>query len=200
MKGERKQEIAIRAGAQWERLVFAEVLVPESPNTYNDFWTKEGIRDAAYAFMKMGFGVDVNHDNIDRISSIQMVESFIARDGDPDFIPGSWVVGMYVGDDAVWQQILDGDINGYSYEAIVEFLTAIFEGDEAGTIVGVTEADPADGHTHDYAVHVNGASQVIGGGTATTNGHWHPIITHTVTEEAAGHIHRYNLLSGAYLD
>lgn len=185
---------------RWERLVFAEVLVPESPNTYSDFWTRDAIKEAAYGFMKHGFGIDVDHDNVDRTGGIYIVETFIARDGDPDFIPGSWVVGMRVEDDEVWGRILSGDINGYSYEAVLSTIEALFEGDKSGLVAGITEPDPNDGHVHEYLVRVNGIAEIVGGGTSFVNDHWHSITTHTYTDEEQQHKHRYNILSGEYTD
>lgn len=190
-------KLVVRQDREWERVVFAEVLVPDVPNVFNDYWTREGVKQAAYLFMMQGFGIDVEHDHID-VSSTQVavVESFIARPGDPDFIEGSWVVGMKILDDALWQSVLDGDINGYSYEAFVEFFTAFITTIDDGIRQGVTEPDPEDGHTHDFVVLVDITNRPIEGGTSATNGHSHVILTHTVTEEASGHVHRYNLVQG----
>lgn len=182
---------------EFEQVVFAEVLIPETPNVFGDYWTREQIKEAAYLFAKTGFGVDVDHDNIDRKVTIYPVEYFIARDGDPVFIPGSWVVGMKVEDPQVWQAILDGDINGYSYEAMVEFLSAVLIVDDDGVRSGTTEPDPIDGHTHTFMVLVDPATgRPVEGGTSVTDGHSHVIVKHSVTEESAGHKHRYNLVIG----
>ncbi len=184
---------------EFEQVVFAEVLVPDTPNVYNDYWTREGIKHFAYEFMRRGFGIDIDHDNIDRNSPdlVYMVEAFIARDGDPVFIPGSWVVGMKIEDPVIWQDILDGKINGYSYEALVSFVSAILTLEDDGVRTGYTEPDPFDGHTHAFMVLVDTAdNRPIEGGTSETNGHSHTIVGHTVTEEADGHTHRYNLVIG----
>ena len=190
--------LRLRSETEWERVVFAEVLVPDVPNTFRDYWTKEGIRQAAYLFMIQGFGIDVNHDNIDVAGTkVAMVESFIARANDPDgFIEGSWVVGMKIFDDDLWQAVLDGEINGYSYEALVEFLSAVVTTVDDGIRQGVTEPDPEDGHTHEFVVMVDIDNRPVEGGTSVTNGHSHVINVHTVTAEADGHVHRYNLVQG----
>lgn len=189
-------KLVTRGTPEWERVVMAEVLVPETPNVFNDYWTRENIRLAAYEFMKRGFGIDIEHDNIDVTGQAHVVESFIARANDPDFIEGSWVVGMYIADDALWQSILDGEINGYSYEALVSFLTATLQIVDDGVRQGVTEPDPFDGHTHIFMVMVDMSNRPIDGGTSETNGHSHTISSHTVTDEANGHVHRYNLVTG----
>lgn len=181
---------------QWERVVFAEMLIPETPNTHKDYWTREAIKDAAYKFMMAGFGIDVEHDRIDRTGQVFVVESFIVRKGDPDFIEGAWVVAMKIEDDDLWQQVLDGQINGYSYEALNEFFAAELTMEDDFVRKGVTEPDPDDGHTHRYLVMVDEDNRVVSGGTDETDGHSHTISTHTITDETNNHRHRYNLVQG----
>lgn len=187
-----------RSDDGFERIVMAEVLVPEVPNVFNDYWTKESITHAAYAFAMQGFGIDVEHSREDITGAAYVVESFVARAGDPDFIEGSWVVGMYIADDALWEGVLSGEINGYSYEALVSFLSATFDVMDDGVRQGVTEPDLYDGHTHDFMVMVDISNRPVknGGGTSETNGHYHTITTHTITDEADGHTHRFNLVLG----
>lgn len=187
----------VRSEDGWDRLVFAEVLVPDVPNVFNDYWTKDAIRRAAYMFMMRGFGIDVEHDNVDIMGGgAYVIESFIARPGDPDFIEGSWVVGMHITDDTLWQDVLDGKINGFSYEASVEFFSAVLEVTDDGVRTGVTEPDPFDGHTHHFMVLVDETNRPVSGGTSEELGHSHTISTHTVTDETDDHVHRYNLVQG----
>lgn len=193
----RNVNLVVREDRKWERVVFGEVLVPETPNVYNDYWTKESIRHAAYLFAQQGYGIDLNHDNIDLTGiKVIVVETFIARPGDPDFIEGSWVVGMKILDDDLWEAVLNNEINGYSYEAIVEFMEATLTIEDDGIRVGVTEPDINDGHVHEFLVMVDEENRPISGGTSETDGHSHVITTHTVTDEADGHTHRYNLVQG----
>jgi hypothetical protein len=189
--------LSIRADKEWERVVFAEVLIPDVPNVFGDYWTRESVKQAAYVFMQAGFGIDVEHDNVDvQGTGAVVVESFIVRKGDPDFIEGSWVVGMRIIDDALWAGVLDGTINGYSYEALVEFFSGFITLVDDGMRRGITEPDLEDGHTHEFVVLVDMNNRPIDGGTTVTDGHAHTISTHTVTDEADGHTHRFNLVSG----
>jgi hypothetical protein len=208
---------------QWERLVFAELLVPETPNVFGDYWTREGIRQAAYLFAEKGYGIDVNHDSedISGAKGAYVVESFIARPGDPDFIEGSWVLGMRIADDKIWQAVLEGEINGYSYEALVSFLPAQFAMVDDGVRTGRTEPAASDGHTHEFMVLVDESNRVIEGGTSDAIGmivrddvtvgqlgqsgglkqpeqaqHSHPISKAAVTDHFGGHSHRLNIVSG----
>lgn len=184
-------------GEEWERVVFAEVLIPDVPNVYGDLWSKKAVREAAYEFLRQGYGIDVDHDNVDVSGPVHVVESFIVRPGDEDFIEGSWVVAMRVEDDVLWQKILDNEINGYSYEAMVSFIDGVFVDDtDDGTRTGYTEPDVNDGHKHAFAILVDAENRPLSGGTDEVNGHSHTISNHTVTNEADGHTHRFNIVTG----
>lgn len=182
---------------QWEQVAFAEVLVPGVPNVYGDLWTEDAIREAAYIFMRDGFGVDINHANIDLSQTLYPVETFIVRAGDPDFIKGSWVVALKIDDANVWQQVLDNELNGFSYEALVAFMDGSITMEDDWLRTGTVSADITDGHTHHFMVTVDGNNRPVSGGTDETNGHSHTISTHSVTDEADGHTHRYNIVTGA---
>lgn len=197
MKSISKPKLVVRSDG-YEQVVFAEVLIPDTPNVYGDFWTKQAIFDASVEFMRKGFGIDVEHDNVDRRATtggVFPIASFIAREGDPEFREGSWVVGLKIEDAALWQDVLDNKINGFSYEAIVEFTEAVLVYDDDFTRTGTTEPDITDGHVHSFMVIVDENNRPVEGGTSVANGHSHEILTHTVTAEAAGHTHRFNLIT-----
>lgn len=189
-------EADIKRADGWERVVFAEVLIPDSTNVYGDFHTKESVKEFAYGFMKQGFGFEVTHDSIDRTGDLYVVESFIARPGDPDFIEGAWVVGSYIADDDLWQSVLSGEYNGYSYQATVQYLDVDMVMPLDRVRVGVTEPDLEDGHVHDFVVILDDDGRPIAGGTRDTGGHVHAIRSHTFTEVSAGHNHLYNFVEG----
>lgn len=185
-------KVVSRTDKEYEQIVYAEVLVPDTLNAYNDYSTAEHVRSMAYEFARQGYGVDVDHDKVDVAGQkCYVVESFIAREGDPDFIVGSWVVGVKITDDDLWARVLSGEINGFSYDATVLFNEATFTVGGNRTIIGITEPDLFDGHTHAYTVVIDGAGNVVAGGTSITDGHMHVITTHTVTDSANGHTHRY---------
>lgn len=177
----------------FERIVFGEVLLPYTLNSHGDYHTPESIREFAYSFMVAGFGMDVQHDEVDRSDRIHVVESFIAREGDPEFIPHSWVLGVMVKDDDIWQQILDGDINGFSWQALARFLPIEITTEVSRTRFGVTEPDVFDGHTHEYFVILDANGRLLSGGTTETNGHTHEIRNFTSTENTQGHRHIFNI-------
>lgn len=184
-----------RDDGEYEQVVMCELLIPDVPNVYGDVYTLEAIREFMYEFARQGYGIDVEHDEVDvQDQKVIVVESFIARAGDPDFIVGSWVVGMQITDADLWQQVLDGEINGYSFQALCEMQPILIQNLRNRQIVGTTEANPVDGHTHDYLVITDALNRPISGGTGVTNGHSHTITSHTVTDEAAGHVHRYQTI------
>jgi len=179
----------------YERIVLAEVLTPDTVNVYGDFHTKNSVKQFAYSFAMTGYGMDVEHDNIDRSNSLVVVESFIARPGDPDFTLGSWVVGVHIRDNDIWNDILEGSIVGYSYEAMVNFLQVIVEMPEEKVVSGITEPDLYDGHIHKYVVILDDDRRVISGSTDEVNNHAHPITMNTYTDTVQSHKHIYNVLS-----
>lgn len=193
-------KITRRSDQEFERVVFGEVMVPMTINVFGDISTKEMVRDCAYEFARQGYGLDVEHDNVD-VSGIKyyVVESFIARDDDPDFIPGSWVIGIKIVDDELWDGVLAGELNGFSFEGEMFYTEVEFDDPGTRTVTGVTEPDLFDGHTHTYVVVIDSRNRVISGGTGVTDGHYHPITIHTVTGVGREHRHRYQLVEGEHV-
>ena len=184
-------------GIAFEQVVMGEVLIPMVPNTWGDLYTKEAIVEFCYEFARQGYGIDIDHDQVDvNGTHAYVVESFIARAGDPDFIEGSWVVGMKIPDPETWQKVLTGELAGYSFEALCAMEPVYFQNLRNRQIVGVTEPDPVDGHTHPYVVITDIFNRPIEGSTGETDGHVHKILTHTITEDAETssgdlHAHRF---------
>lgn len=178
----------------YERVVFAEVIIPNSLNVYGDLHSEASVKEFAYGFMLSGFGRDVEHDEIDRGDGLTVVESFIARAGDQDFVPGSWVIGMHIADDDLWAQVLRGELNGFSYSAFADVMEVAVAAPDQPTDVGFTEPDIEDGHIHQYFVVLTDEGRVLIGGTTETNGHTHNIRSHTRTEYGNGHNHIFNLV------
>jgi hypothetical protein len=183
--------IRFQVAEGFERVAFAEVLIPNTLNVYGDFHTKESIRQFAYGFMINGFGIDLQHDNVDVSEKVRIVESFVARDGDPTFVPGAWVVGIHVLDDDIWNDILSGELNGFSYEAVVSVLPVEINVPDVQEAAGETYPDPTDGHTHQFYVRLDGDGRVISGGTTAERGHSHSISSHTFTDYDSAQTHRH---------
>lgn len=178
----------------FERLVFAEVLVPNVPTGFGDLHTLESIKDFAYRFAKDGYSVDIEHAQDTAEEEFAIVESFIAREGDTEFTPGAWVVGALIFDDNLWQDVIEGKINGFSYQAEVKSSEVEIVVPEYQTIFGVTEPDPIDNHIHDYFVIIDSDYKPIMGGTSEANSHTHTIAKPVTTEDRFNHNHRYNFI------
>lgn len=201
MSAAKLPKILTRSDGEFEKVVMCELLIPDVPNVYGDIYTRAAIKDFAYQYAIQGYQIDINHDNVDvKNTKLVLVESFIVRKGDPDFFEGAWVIAMKVLDDAIWQQVLSGELNGFSFEATVYLQEVMIQNLRDRQVVGVTSPDLNDGHTHEYLVMLDALNQPISGGTGVTDGHSHRISIHTVTNRAislfgAGeHNHRYQVI------
>ena len=180
-----------------QRMVWAEVYAPDIPDTEGDFMNAATIRKMAYGFLrnKRVDSIDMQHDN-KLVEGASIVESFIARKGDPDFIEGAWVVGMHVNNDDVWGKIKNGVINGFSLEALVTRAPTIIEMELPPILEGTTSK--SDNHEHRFFVAYDEAGKFLGGRTDVVEGHAHLIKRGTTTEEAGEdkHAHRFSYIEG----
>lgn len=111
-----------------QRVVYGEVYVPDERDAHGQWMSAPEIRKMAYRFMeKMRlYNVDRQHDGWPDEGVV--VESFIARDGDPEFKPGAWVVAVKVLKDDTWEAIERGEITGFSIAGVA----TLIPGDEGG--------------------------------------------------------------------
>lgn len=184
-----------------KRLVLAAVYVPDKLDSQGDYMTAEEIEKAAYRFAERGnfHNVDLGHNN--KRTGAYIVETFIAREGDPDFqVPGTWAVMIHVPDDDLWAAIKRGDINGFSMEAAVR--TGPGEVDVPGVpfaLKGETEVAAAEGeepHSHEFEAFFDENGELTGGRTSVHKGkdgkeHFHVIRKPVVTEKTGKHAHRF---------
>jgi len=195
MTDQRQSIIKVQRVDEMQRLVFGEVYAPNRLDSYGEFMLAEDIQLMAHRFMRLDLSqvIDADHDEVAK-DGCYPVESFIARDGDPDYTPGAWVVGVKIEDDEMWDRVLDGTINGFSFQCMVQAVAVEVEIEVVRDHVGVVQrSETAPDHDHMLFVQVNEAGRVIGGWTSTDNGHRHRIKHGSVTEEADGHTHRFDL-------
>lgn len=176
------------------QIVYSEVYAPMLPDSDNEFMDEAGVMEMAHNFMRSLRlkNCDVQHNNV-CVDGACIVESFIARKGDPDFIAGAWVIGMHVPDARVWKQIENHEINGFSLEALVRQIPCVIEIEVPDVIEGTTMKSE-DGHVHKFYVSYDDNGKFQGGYTDTVDGHMHLIRGGSVTEKAANHAHRYSYL------
>lgn len=179
------------------RIIYGEVYAPYVLDTYAEFMTPEDIVEMAHKSLQKDLSsfIDTNHDQT--ANGSYPVESFIARKGDPDFKEGAWVMGVKVVRDDIWQKVKKGELNGFSFQALVipkemdiEYLTIR---DHVGTTYKAEQEGHKD-HDHVFYVEVDEKGTIIGGWTDEgPDGVAHRIIRGSVTQMANGHNHRFTL-------
>lgn len=171
--------------------VMAEVYAPNIPDTDGEFMSADEIKKMAHDFIRKGrmAEVDVMHDQ-HAVKGVSVVESFIARDDDPLFIPGSWVVGVQVDEPELARKIRKGELNGFSMEAFVMKEPEQHVVLEIPLLTGKTEK--SEDHEHDFSVTYDENGTFKGGYTNEVNGHRHMIRRSTATDVSAGHSHRFS--------
>jgi hypothetical protein len=180
------------------RIVWGEVYAPNRPDADGEFMDAETIRKMAYDFMVNKRLDQVDHQHQNKMTAgVAVVESFVARKGDPDFIEGSWVAGVHIPDDTMWGKVQKGEINGFSIEAFVNKSVVDVELEIPSVIGGMTMK--SEGHEHGFLVRYDPNGKFLGGRTDSTGGHTHEISRGTITEIAAGHQHRFSHVEGITL-
>ena len=189
---EKTFQVGITKQDEDKHLVYGEVYIPDVPDSQGDFMTADGIMNMAHAFIAQGLTsrIDTSHDGDENGSLV--VESFVAREGDPDFVKGAWVLGVKVIDDAVWKAVKDGELNSFSMAGTGKRIPSVIEIDvpEDGIYKGETYGDD---HVHGFAIQIDvDTGRIKSGETDVAKGHSHAIRGGSVTEPGPdGHVHRY---------
>jgi hypothetical protein len=178
------------------QIVWGEVYIPNSlPDSQKDFMSAEAVRDMAYGFMAKGdmYAFDTEHSR--EKNGCYVVESFIVRKDDPDFIEGAWVLGVKVPDGETWGAIKKGDINGFSIDGNAYKSEAMLEIEMPDILKG--ETSETEAHTHTFYVKFDDQGNFLGGETSPgPDGHVHKISRGTVTDDADDHNHRFSFVEG----
>lgn len=106
-----------------ERYILAPVLIPNHLDTNGTLFPPTTVRRAAHNFMirhqanKFMHMLDLNSDDL------SIVESFVAPVDmvlEGSFVKkGTWMMGIIVHNDKLWQHIKDGNLRGFSIGAVV---------------------------------------------------------------------------------
>jgi hypothetical protein len=171
------------------RMVYGVVYEPYVLDTYGEIMLPEDIEKMAHRFMQLPElhrTIDVNHDN--EAIKAHPIESWIVRETGGDYPVGSWVLGVKIDDPFIWEKIKSGELNGFSFEALVKAVEVDIEYDIVRDHVGQTEEN--DDHTHLFFVQLDDIGRVARGWTSVVNGHSHKIRHGTATEKTDGHGHR----------
>lgn len=109
-----ERTVTFAKSAAAKQIAYAIVYEPGVADTQGDFATAKTIEKMAHDFVRNARmqKIDTEHDMKANGSSV--VESFIARKGDPDFPAGAWVVGVHIPNRELWAQIVKGELTGFS--------------------------------------------------------------------------------------
>lgn len=175
-----------------KRLVTGQVYAPNTIDAHGHFVTSEELQNIAHKFMVDGLqtSIDVQHDN--KVIDAVIVESYIAKDNDPDFEPGSWVATTKINDEIVWNMVKNGELNGYSFEILTYRDDVIVDVEFNTWYYGFTDPNPYDNHTHPFMVRMDAEGNIAWGmtGLGSDGSPAHPIKKSSVTERIDGHSHR----------
>lgn len=188
-------EYRISSVSEDERLVTGQVYAPDTLDSHGHFMTKSELRNVAHKFLMDGLltSIDVQHDN--QTINASIVESFIARKGDPEFEEGAWVATTKIDDPAVWQAVKDGVINGYSFEILTYRDDVDVEFEYQTWYYGFTDPNPHDKHDHPFMVRLDENGEIIWGatGVGSDGSPAHPISKSNLTDMVDQHTHRIHL-------
>lgn len=187
----------IRKSDAEKQVVWGEVYAPGFPDSQGDFMTAETIERMAWEFMRKQalHKIDVQHTQVETGSYV--VESFIAREGDPTFIPGSWVIGVKIPDEQLWSLVKSGELNGFSLDGFAVKTEKTIQIMMPPVVKG--ETDVVEDHSHGFEVEFADDGTFLGGKTTPADdGHWHVIKSGTLTEAAGpnSHKHRFSFVEG----
>lgn len=200
----RKNESGL-GDTEFQRAVLGAVYMPDIVDSQGDFMVADEIRKSMWAYMAKGdnFCVDVEHDG--KVTTCQVVESFIVRKGDPDFpVPGTWVVGVHIPSDELWGRVLKGDLNGFSMEGsvaktVTDTAPKVQMVGDKRVVRGRTIVTKGDIHGHSFEVELDPVGRIVSGRTSLHTSqdgveHFHEIRRGVVTEAADGHTHRFSTI------
>lgn len=183
--------VAIKKVDAEKQVVYGEVYAPYVLDTHGEFMLPEDIEIMAHRFMKLDLAnaIDTDHDNVPNGS--WPIESYIAKENDEEYTPGSWVLGVKIVDPVVWARVKSGELNGFSFQSMVRPVEMDVEYLVLRDHVGQTEVH--EDHEHVFFLAVDDQGRVVSGSTNEVNGHKHVIRRASVTEMAAAHTHRFFL-------
>lgn len=178
-----------------KRLVTGQVYAPDCLDAHGHYMTAEDLEKVAHNFLADGLltSIDVQHNNITVPAVI--VESYIAKKGDPEFEEGAWVATTRIDDPVIWKAVKDGRINGYSFEILTYREDMVVEFEYQTWYYGFTDPDPHDKHDHPFMVRLDSNGDIVWGSTGpgSDGSPAHPIKRSNITEAINGRSHRIHL-------
>lgn len=100
-----------------ERYVLGIVLEPETLDSQSDIYSADEVRSAAHKFLENYGQIGLQHAEI-VTGKIKILESYLAPAdfsiGAQTIKAGTWLLGVRVVDDGLWQAVKDGSYTGFS--------------------------------------------------------------------------------------
>jgi hypothetical protein len=178
------------------QLVYGVVYAPGEIDAHGEIMPAHAIEEMAHKFLRLmtlknDAVIDQQHDNLP--VAAYPVESYIETSEDMPWPAGSWIMGVKVEDAVIWAKIKAGEINGYSFEAMVTKMPMVVEVEAMPDLMAKTAM--SEGHDHLYFMEFDPYGKVTGGITSYDAGHRHKISMGTATDRSAtagvkGHSHR----------
>lgn len=107
----------IEKAKQDERFVMGVVLEPETVDSQGDIYNEKEVRDAAHHFMERFGNIGLQHKTIIN-DHVKILESFLTRQpekfGKTEVPEGTWLIGVRVLSDKLWEAVQKGDLTGFS--------------------------------------------------------------------------------------
>lgn len=108
-----------------QQIVYGEVYSPMRLDTDGETMTAEDIVLMERRFMDSSsvHKIDIEHDAVE--SGCEVIRSFIAMKNDPDgYVQGAWVLGVKVHPAPIWDMVMKGELNGFSFCGSIERISA----------------------------------------------------------------------------
>ena len=100
-----------------ERFVLGVVLEPETEDAQGDIYSEDEVRKAAHRFLEEFGGLGLMH-RMRVNDEVKIRESYLAPAdfalGETRIKKGTWLLGVHVLSDAIWAQVQDGTLTGFS--------------------------------------------------------------------------------------
>jgi len=195
-KSDQSYNVDLQRIDKQHQVVYGVVYEPNAVDTHGETITEEAVLTMAWDFISEGKYAKIDVQHTFKESGCSVVESFIARDSDPDFPVGSWVLGVRC-TDSVWKSVLSGELNGfslggYSINNTEEIkLTSVVKEFSGNTEESTVDILPP--HTHEYTLKYENSGKLRYGITKSNLGHTHDIKAETATEKSFDHAHRFKV-------
>lgn len=161
-------------------------------DTDGETMSVEDVQKACWNFLaqRKEKNIDIQHDW--QQSGCYVVESYMTEKDDPNFPESAWIMSVKCTDE-IFQKVIDGDLNGFSFGGYAEKYAQKVLLEVAQQIVGETSPnlnkDVIPQHQHTFILWYDNKGKIVKGHTDVVMDHSHPILYGTATEKVLLHSH-----------